>query len=514
MRSKRLSLPLGVGLAIVSALPSLGQTCSERANRHLLTPIQHTAQKVSNAKRDTLFSAVENGNLTLVKQLFDQGLSPYTKNEYGNSVLYWAAYRRNIAIVRFVLSRQTDQRKRARDAAEALQVAAAVSSIDIARLLIANGAQVNSRDDDGSTPLMSAAHDGNAEMVAFLLKQGAHPNAQDKHGDTALQVAATFRCTAAAKLLLAAGADPNLVDFEKSSPLVSAAITQDRELAQALLEHGAKPDLPGQGQTALYFAAEHGDLPMVRLLLEKGANPNGSFRSQATPLVALASEGGMVFAKMRAYAYGGVMAAAQKAQDLQKAEADDTAIAALLLAKDVDIEATGWQTGTPLQSAAQNGTTALAKLLLEHGANWKRKNQEGENALLIAARNGSPEIVRLLLARGADADATNPQGQTALMLVAAHGRAEIVRHLLDIRKGILHRTEESSPHPLQAEIKPEEMAIWKQWAADGDTDLVKALLEKGAKTDATDQAGQTALQIAEQANSAEVAVLLKQASAK
>src|SRR5690348_16278098 len=69
-------------------------------------------------------------------------------------------------------------------------------------------------------------------------------------------------------------------DRQYDGALVEAALQGDYERARTLLEKGADPnahdDIPDwyQDQSALMFAARAGHLEIVRLLLEKGADPN------------------------------------------------------------------------------------------------------------------------------------------------------------------------------------------------------------------------------------------------
>lgn len=52
-----------------------------------------------------------------------------------------------------------------------------------------------------------------------------------------------------------------------------------------LIQKGAQIDLVDvKGQTALYVAVVHGHLECARILLEAGADPNGSRHHRSTPV--------------------------------------------------------------------------------------------------------------------------------------------------------------------------------------------------------------------------------------
>jgi Ankyrin repeats (3 copies) len=74
----------------------------------------------------------------------------------------------------------------------------------------------------------------------------------------------------AAKLLLLAGADPNIMSTPKGYTPVMLAESVD--IASYLLDNGADIEkVSSDGSTVLLVACCHGGLPVVRLLLERGA---------------------------------------------------------------------------------------------------------------------------------------------------------------------------------------------------------------------------------------------------
>jgi ankyrin repeat protein len=131
----------------------------------------------------------------------------------------------------------------------------------------------------------------------------------------------------------------------------AAAFGRDERLAELLeSEPGLARAVSGDGFTALHLAAFFGHPEAVRLLLERGADPNA---------VATSEQIGPV---------------------------------------------------QPLHSAAAAGGLDSVRLLLEHGADVSARQREGFTALHAAAANGDAELARLLLARGADASAKTDDG--------------------------------------------------------------------------------------------------------
>ncbi|REG27028.1 ankyrin repeat protein [Archangium gephyra] len=83
--------------------------------------------------------------------------------------------------------------------------------------------------------------------------------------------------TSRVKALLAAGADPNVCSRDGITPLRTSAEVGNLDMASLLLGAGATRTINDwgglTGYTALGHAARRLDLPMIKLLLDVGADP-------------------------------------------------------------------------------------------------------------------------------------------------------------------------------------------------------------------------------------------------
>jgi uncharacterized protein len=232
-----------------------------------------------------------------------------------------------------------------------LQFAVREGSMDTVKTLVEAGADVNGRSEFGWTALLVATHNRYYKIGVYLLDHGADPNIANEGGWTPLYIATDNRNIEGGdyptrkpdmdhldyiKRLLAAHANPNL--RMRSSTETRTVFTH-----QWLLEEGATPFLR---------ASQSGDIVLMKLLLENGADPKITTESKVTPLMVASG--------------------------------------------------IGWVQGVTYEWSPQQ-TLEAVKLLLDLGADVNAQDLlDGRTALMGAAHKGRNDVIELLVARGAN----------------------------------------------------------------------------------------------------------------
>lgn len=140
--------------------------------------------------------------------------------------------------------------------------------------LLNEGVNVNMRGGDSQTPIMEATYGGHLDTIRLLLDHGADLSAKKRDGATALTLTAN-------KDILAL--------FKNISSMVAAAAAGNNTILETFISKGTPINgLSETGESALHAACWNGRVETVKLLLERGADPQIKKADGASP-VTLAS---------------------------------------------------------------------------------------------------------------------------------------------------------------------------------------------------------------------------------
>ena len=356
--------------------------------------------------------AATNGNEQIIRLLLKAGADPNTTVRGGESVLMTAARVGRVGPMKALLEAGATVDPKERNGQTALMWAADEGHVAVVELLIKAGADPHARLRSGFTPMLFAAREGRIEVVRALLKAGIDANeaigpnvrgsgTTPKTGVSALILATEnghFECAAE---LIKAGADPNDQrsgytplhvltwvrkpnrgdDPDGQPPPNGSGNMTSLQYARFPVEHGAKVNtqlergptgrgkLNHTGATAFLLASKTADLPLLKLLVELGADPLLPNKDGCTPLMAAAGIGTL-------------------APD-EEAGTEEECLAAVqyLLTLKADVNTVDQNGETAMHGAAYKSLPKMVEFLAKHGAKidvWNRKDRYGWTPLLLA----------------------------------------------------------------------------------------------------------------------------------
>lgn len=313
---------------------------------------------------------------------------------------------------------------------------------------------LQTRDEFGRSALSWAARHGAIHAVDWLVQSGADANGADSFGVTPLMLAAGAGRIAAVQSLLRAHASAVAQDRSGNNALMYATDRKHTECVMALLGVSDIRQRNRQGWSALDWAIHSDDAALTAKLRELGLQS-----SRPAPTIT-----------------------GKPAIPLQRAVNGD------LYHGWPDVLVAGTRNGTELfEEVLQTNSQAL-------------RGHEGR-ALLVAVQAGNAQLIQALLASGVGVDAT--QRESPLSWAVRHDKPDLV-HLL-LTGGVkpeTHGTDEPLPLLDAARL-----------STPGASTIMDALLRAGARTDAVDARGRSALILAVQMQQTAVVIRLLESGA-
>jgi uncharacterized protein len=346
-----------------------------------------------------LMTTARTGKVDAATLLLDRGANVNAKDTvHGQTALMWAVLENHPDMVKLLLSRGADINAHT-------NVTTPKGEYTPARAGGASGTGIIRQRalptaDGGMTPLLFAIRDGNTEMVRLLLAKGADIAQSSGNKTSPLLIALLNGQVGIATELLEKGADPNAADAYGRAALFAAIdlrnFNHDKygdlptdgrdplDLIKALLNKGANTNAKTDtvpvhglmqfdaswvnfdGETSFVRAALSGDIEVMRLLLEHGADPNIATTQGTTALMAASGINWI------------------PGQTFTHPEAEYIEAVKLCLERGADVNASNTLNLMAIHGAANRGWPSIIQILADHGAKLDVKDVGGRTPMIFA----------------------------------------------------------------------------------------------------------------------------------
>ncbi len=306
--------------------------------------------------------------------------------------------------------------------------AADIPSTEAVSLLLEYGADIDLPAEMKRTPLYIAALFGRTEMVELLLEHGASVDCRAEIGPAMFNQrispgkAGIMDILAGLKKALSAKSAPSETPIEAAArdgnseivrllrdsgarlTLHAAIALRDYDAVKKLLADGVDINLPdATGIAPLGVAMELGDYEMIKLLLEKGADTESTCEEGLTPVEKAAlgylelslEENKKIFELLDKHGAQMSLSALLAVGSLERIEKMIEEGADAVSSTD------GFWNLTPLHFAAKWNRPDVAALLIEKGADVNASSMSYSTPLSYAKEAGADEVIRILKEHGA-----------------------------------------------------------------------------------------------------------------
>ncbi|KAL8801160.1 MAG: hypothetical protein Q9182_004665 [Xanthomendoza sp. 2 TL-2023] len=433
-----------------------------------------------------LIAAIVNSKHDAVKLLLERGADPSLSAglKYDYPIIAAARLWENMDDVQLLIDAGANVNAQGGTWHTALQAAAVDGNYDTMRVLLDTGADMHAIGGIYGNALSAAYRHGYYFCTGLLWERGVSKKLRGGMMGTPLGSALSGACqTLIIFLVKEHHADPNehMNDFW-GSPLHCCIYHRRSDsdvLIDLFLEYGADPNgigplgLGGYYGTPLNAAVARGETQIMKVLLERGADPNVRGNKLGFSALQLAclyncqeafnllldhnpniNAHGPYGTPLQAAAYSGAKPLVRE-----------------LLHRGADLKVSGQgRYGHSLQSAAIRAREDVVRFLIKHGADVRVKGGRFGTVLQAASIRCSKALVDFLLHKGCNVDEEGGRYNTALQAACAAGNKSVVLTLLE-QKANVNITGGRFGSALQAAC------------VFGDLNIVRMLIEHGARVD-------------------------------
>ena len=494
------------------------------------------------APKDSLANLIQQGNRKAALAQIRAGADVNAAQPDGTRPIHWAVYKVDHELLDELIAKKAKVEVANQFGSTPLAEAAKLADARMVKALLDAGARPDTPNQDGETALMLAIKTGELPVVEMLIKAGANVNARETfHNQTALMWAAAAPKNGGqmVQLLLAKDADvrPRALYSDWPSQITAEPRAQYRpsggltallyavrggcyECVEALMASGADVNVPTpEGVTPLMIALDNDHNDVAKLLLDRGANPNLWDWWGRTALYIAIDRRAAVIAPLRTGLLGERVnrGAPPAPRTSNRPAVSSLEIINALLAAGVDLNAQlnmhrpsrGGNSGRFVEEFLNTGCTPLLRATIANDVEVVRALLDKGASPNIAGMGLTPFLIAAGVGFGG--------GGTGLAASTSAGGAPniaimdlLLQHGADVNAQVTG-TKTYSMRISRAPSSTEGMTALHVAAQKGKADIMRYLLEKGAKTDLLDSSGRKPIDLAGAA--AEGRALLQNTSA-
>ncbi|MEM6348123.1 MAG: ankyrin repeat domain-containing protein [Bacteroidota bacterium] len=276
-------------------------------------------------------------------------------------------------------------------------------------LLTIEGNEVDKTTHDGRNYLLWAGYKGNLEVMELLYEKGSQADLVDDHGYNMMTFSAVGgnQNPAVYDMIMAKGG--KVTDANRSGATALHLITpylEDASLLDYFVEKGLALETTDNAGNGLFnYAAQRGNMAMMKLLMEKGLDYQGINENGGNAML-FASRGG-------------------------RGHTNDLAVFEYLEGLGLESDIVNFEGNTPLYYLAGSAEDeAIIDFFLEKGVNPNQVNKDGNTAFLNAVRYNNLPMAQKLAPMVKDMNQANHDGYTALTYAVMRNNTEAFEYLL------------------------------------------------------------------------------------
>ncbi|GIM52995.1 hypothetical protein CAPN004_20250 [Capnocytophaga cynodegmi] len=405
-------------------------------------------------------------------------------------------------------------------------------------LLSLEGNEVDKLTHDKRTYLFWAAFQNNLPLINYLLQKGADVNVKDSHMYTPLLFAAVRGNinTELYDILINKGANINEKNENGANALLLAIPhMKDLKEAQYFIKKGLSlKSIDNNGDDALFYASRNGNQKIINQLIKKGFNPK-TLNNKGQNLMFAAAEGSrMKTNDLEFFKYIESLGVSSNQKDKEgltplftlSSRHKDITVLNYFLDKGNSVNQLDKEGNTPLINASSRNSLEVVSLLENKSSNINATNNQGHSALTLAVARNTSDVVSYLIKKGADINVKDTKGNTLVYyLLDSYTPREVKKfdekwnilaekglnfaqnqekgnniYHLAVDKADLNLLQKVASVNVDINVKNQDgfTPLHKAAMTAKNLDIIKFLLEKGAKKTITTDFEETAYDLAKE----------------